>query len=87
MQGGVSTNFFVHDLGLGGDRVLWLAGAGWILVSPAAESLMADLRLYLPAWASILATPAVRWTLPAIIWTLAVYDAASRAAAGRRFSS
>lgn len=26
MQGGVSTNFFVHDLGLGGDRVLWLAG-------------------------------------------------------------
>ena len=26
MQGGVSTNFLVHDLGLGGDRVLWLAG-------------------------------------------------------------
>ena len=26
MQGGVSTNFFVHDLGLGGDQVLWLAG-------------------------------------------------------------
>ena len=26
LQGGVSTNFFVHDLGLGGDQVLWLAG-------------------------------------------------------------
>jgi hypothetical protein len=80
---------------LNGDRfravffiaMLWLAGAGWILVSPAAESLMAELRLYLPSWAAILATPAVRWTLPAIIWTLAVYDAASRAAADRRLSS
>jgi hypothetical protein len=80
---------------LNGDRVravffigmLWLAGAGWILVSPAAENLMADLRLYLPTWASVLATPAVRWTLPAIVWTLAVYDAASRAATGQRVSS
>jgi predicted MFS family arabinose efflux permease len=26
VQQGVSTNFFVHDLGLGGDRILWLAG-------------------------------------------------------------
>ncbi len=26
IQQGVSTNFFVHNLGLGGDRVLWLAG-------------------------------------------------------------
>ena len=26
LQGGVSTNFFVHDLGLGGDQILWLAG-------------------------------------------------------------
>jgi predicted MFS family arabinose efflux permease len=26
LQGGVSTNFLVHDLGLGGDQVLWLAG-------------------------------------------------------------
>ncbi|MDP6776841.1 MAG: hypothetical protein QGI83_08750 [Candidatus Latescibacteria bacterium] len=26
MQGGVSTNFLVHDLALGGDQVLWLAG-------------------------------------------------------------
>ena len=26
LQSGVSTNFFVHELGLGGDKVLWLAG-------------------------------------------------------------
>ena len=26
LQGGVSTNFLVHDLGLGGDQVLWLMG-------------------------------------------------------------
>lgn len=26
IQQGVSTNFFVHNLGLGGDKILWLAG-------------------------------------------------------------
>ncbi|MFH1569043.1 MAG: MFS transporter [Gemmatimonadota bacterium] len=26
LNGGVSANFFVHDLGLGGDQILWLAG-------------------------------------------------------------
>ena len=26
LHGGVSTKFFVHDLGLGGARILWLAG-------------------------------------------------------------
>lgn len=39
-QNGVSTNFFVHDLGLGGDRVLWLTGIreipGLLLVFIAA---------------------------------------------------
>jgi len=76
---------------LNGDRLravlflglLWLVGAGWVLVSPVAERLLADLHLYLPPWASILASPAVRWTLPAIVWTLSVYDAVSRAAGWR----
>jgi len=63
--------------------MLWLVGAGWILVSPPATDLMAELRLYLPTWATLLTTPAVRWTVPAIVWTLAVYDAASRAASRR----
>lgn len=62
---------------------LWLVGAGWVLVSPPSQRLLADLHLYLPPWASILASPAMRWTLPAIVWTLSVYDAVSRAA-GRR---
>lgn len=39
-QSGVSTNFFVHELGLGGDRVLWLTGIreipGLLLVFLAA---------------------------------------------------
>jgi len=76
---------------LNGDRLravfflglLWLVGAGWVLVSPTAQRIVADLHLYLPSWASILGGPAVRWTLPAIVWTLSVYDAVSRAA-GRR---
>jgi len=63
--------------------LLWLVGAGWVLVSSPTERLLAGLRLYLPSWASIFAAPAVRWTLPAIVWTLSVYDAVSRAA-GRR---
>jgi len=73
---------------LNGDRLraalflglVWLAAAGWILVSPPAIRFLEILGLYLPAWAEVLSSPAVRWTLPAIVWTLSVYDAASRAA-------
>jgi TM2 domain-containing membrane protein YozV len=73
---------------LNGDRyraalflfLLWVVAAGWILVSPPAHSVLAELGLYLPVWAKVLSTPIVRWTLPAIVWTLSVYDAASRSA-------
>ncbi|MHC4934348.1 MAG: hypothetical protein ACYTGV_19420 [Planctomycetota bacterium] len=72
---------------LNGDRIravgflglLWIVAAGWILVSPPTERLMSELGLYLPLWAKILSAPVVRWTFPAIVWTLSVYDAASRA--------
>lgn len=73
---------------LNGDRLraalflglVWLAAAGWIMVSAPAIRFLEILGLYLPAWAKVLSSPAVRFTLPAIVWTLSVYDAASRAA-------
>ena len=53
LQGGVSTNFLVHDLGLGGDQILWLAGfreiPGLGLVALAALTM----RLPQPRRASI----------------------------------
>jgi len=55
-QGGVSTNFFVRDLGLGGDQVLWLSGIreipGLLLMFIAA--LMTRLSLSRRAALSIL---------------------------------
>jgi hypothetical protein len=77
---------------LNGDRkraamflgALWIVAASWLLVSPQFERLLALLDLYLPLGARMFASPGVRWTAPAVIWTLAVYDAASSAAARRR---
>jgi len=73
---------------LNGDRLraalfvglVWLGAASWITVSAPASRLFEVLGLYLPRWAEILTSPAARFTLPAIVWTLSVYDAASRAA-------
>lgn len=72
---------------LNGDRnravlflaLMWVVGAAWLLVSPPVLSLMDQLGLYLPAALSALTTPVARWTLPAVVWSLAIYDAASRA--------
>jgi hypothetical protein len=72
---------------LNGDRVraivfltcMWFIGAAWLLVSPPVQTLMVELGLYLPAPIQALTSPIVRWTLPAVVWSLAIYDAASRA--------
>ncbi len=54
----------------------WLAGFAWLLAAPPVVAMLADLRLVLPAPLEMLASPASRWTLPAVLWALAVYDAA-----------
>jgi len=46
--------------------------------------LLASLDVYLPLGVRLFSSPGARWTAPAVIWTLAVYDAASSAAARRR---
>ena len=58
----------------------WLAAGAWILVSPPVQDLLAQHRLYLPEWLVWMTSPAVRWTLPVVIWALATYDAYVRAA-------
>ncbi len=62
---------------------LWIVAAIWILALPGLQAYLAELRLYIPDNVLVVTHPAVRWTAPAVIWALAVYDAASTAA-GRR---
>lgn len=61
---------------------VWLVAASWILVSPWMTGLLAAQNLVLPGWLSFIAAPAVRWTLPAVLWTLGIYDAVTRAGRG-----
>jgi len=58
----------------------WLAAAAWILVSPPVQNLLEQHGLYLPQWLVWMTSPAVRWTLPVVIWALAIYDAIVRGA-------
>jgi hypothetical protein len=62
---------------------LWVIGAAWLLAAPSTHALLESLELHLPPALSLFSSAAVRWTLPAVIWSLAVYDAAASAAARR----
>lgn len=78
---------------LSGDRLravpfvlgLWIVSASWILVSPVTQALLTEQNMVLPSWMEVFTSPVVRWTLPAVILVLAVYDAVVRAQALRRF--
>jgi len=63
---------------------LWLIAAIWILASPAVQASLASLRLFIPPEVLLFCSPAVRFTAPAVVWALSIYDAAATAAAGRR---
>jgi TM2 domain-containing membrane protein YozV len=62
---------------------LWLIAAAWILAIPGCQVYLESIRLFIPDWVLLLTSPAVRYTVPAVVWTLAIYDAATTAA-GRR---
>ena len=62
---------------------LWLVGSGWLLSMPAAQQMLDSMSLDLPLALTILAAPLARWLFPAVVWTLAVYDAAASAASRR----
>jgi hypothetical protein len=57
----------------------WLVGGAWIMVSPLMQAMLDSQGLVLPKSLELLVSPLVRWTLPAILWTIAVYDAVFQA--------
>jgi hypothetical protein len=57
----------------------WLVGGAWLAVSPLVQAMLDSQGLSLPGVLVLLGSPVVRWTLPAILWTLAVYDAVFQA--------
>jgi hypothetical protein len=61
----------------------WFVGGAWIVVSPPVQAMLDAQGLYLPRALELLGSPVARWTLPAIVWTLAVYDAVFRTAMRR----
>ena len=73
---------------LNGDRLraalflgaLWVAGAAWIVGSAWTQGLLDGLGLLLPAEARAFGSPLARFTLPAVVWSLAIYDAAASSA-------
>jgi TM2 domain-containing membrane protein YozV len=62
---------------------LWLVAASWILVTPWMTGILASQNLILPNWMTVVTSPVFRWTLPAVLWTMAIYDAATRAGRGK----
>jgi hypothetical protein len=77
---------------LNGDRAragvflgsLWAVAAVWIVGSSAATEFFNTYVTSVGSWEQTLRQPAVawtaRWTLPVLLWGLAIYDAASSAA-------
>ncbi len=63
---------------------LWVVAAAWLLSTPAVATAMDRMDLYLPHPVPLFYSAAVRWTMPAVLWTLAVYDATSSAATARQ---
>jgi len=57
----------------------WIAAGAWILDSPPVRDLLVSHQLYLPPSVGWFTSPLVRWVAPAVLWTLATYDAALRA--------
>jgi len=62
---------------------LWTVAALWLLDSPAVLARLEELGVIVPDVVRAATQPAVRWTAPAVIWALAVYDAVSSASTSR----
>ncbi len=62
---------------------VWCSSAAWLLVTPAGTRVLARLALALPAALRDGWGPAVMLSAPLVLWAIAVYDAASGAAAER----
>jgi hypothetical protein len=63
---------------------LWVIGAAWLLAATQTRAVLESLSLHLPPALILFSSTAVRWTLPAVVWSLAVYDATTSAAIRRQ---
>jgi hypothetical protein len=59
---------------------LWVVAAAWALDAPAAVAWLDAMGMYLPPPVEMATSPVVRWTAPAVVWAVAVYDAGATAA-------
>lgn len=62
---------------------LWIVAAAWILSDASVLLRLDELGLYLPDALHAATSAAVRWTAAAVLWALAIYDAAATAASRR----
>jgi len=62
----------------------WLIAAMWVLAAPQVHEYLAQVRLFIPDEVMAVCSPAVRYTAPAVLWALAVYDAVATATSRRR---
>jgi hypothetical protein len=63
---------------------LWVIGAAWLVASAPVTTMLASVGLVPAHEMRIFGAPMVRWTLPAVVWAVAVYDAFASATARRR---
>jgi len=63
---------------------MWAVAALWLLDAPPVVARLDELGVIVPDALRAATQPAVRWTAPAVIWALAVYDAVAGASAARR---
>ena len=63
---------------------LWAFGAGWLVLSPKVHHMFSRAGLELPRAMTTGWLTLAMVTAPMILWALAIYDAASYAAAARR---
>lgn len=60
--------------------IFFLAGVfivlcAWVLSTPEFSALLSSQQMHLPSLLLLFSGPVVRYTLPAVLWSLAVYDA------------
>jgi hypothetical protein len=63
---------------------LWVIGAAWLVTSAPVVSMLDSVGLVPGPELKVFGAPMVRWTLPAVVWAVAVYDAFASATSRRR---
>jgi TM2 domain-containing membrane protein YozV len=66
----------------------WLVAGTWVVCSPSTTELLSTYLPVVGPWEQLARAPlltwSLKWTVPVVLWSLAVYDAAAGAAVHRR---